>query len=729
MKKKLLFITLFMGLLCLLICGCGSHPSDQGAASSQSKKEGEETSSSAAVAEPLQVKDGAMQPILKYTSPWSQDYTNKGSDILRFCVYVESDYDTDGDGKNDLVKAFVQVPRPAAEGKFKAGVIYDPTPYSVGVVQENSNGCERLYIEKPFDYKKLYKKGEQRKPAGHISTLKAAAQANPSSWFYPIPNNPNQTSYSYEKYNSYYLVRGFALVQAAGIGTYGSEGFELCGMDLERDSHKAVVEWLTGDRKAFTDPDSNVEIKADWSNGKVAMTGCSYGGTLPFEVATTGVKGLETIIPYAGIACWYDYTNSQGVSIINEVHYADYLASFNSGGTYLDKDWTVPNDDYCSFLWQLSSDQEKTNGDYAPIWEISDYSEDYDNINCTALLVHGLNDFNVCTKQCDLMAQAFQAAGKPYKMVLYQDGHNIPNGIMMNGILWEETVNRWLSHYLYGVDNDIEDMAPVTVQSNVDGSFKTYDSWRDFNYSNLKVQFEQKETEVSSHGLAKYSYDFLSENKSDLEKVEPRENFYLNMDQENAASYEIDMPENGTIYGVPEIHLKLKTKYTNLDGLMISAILMDTTENGEPFKAYMLKDRLSRILPKKITGHYKMGEGCPQSDLMEYVMSTTKGKYVTGGWTDLNNPGLGYKAKEYSKSTDLEADKYYDYTFYLQPTVYTLEKGHKLKLILMTWDPFRAFLDEDFTLNPEDPGQVSEYDYSFTIDNAAIDVRMPLADH
>ena len=124
-----------------------------------------------------------------------------------------------------------------------------------------------------------------------------------------------------------------------------------------------------------------------------------------------------------------------------------------------------------------------------------------------------------------------------------------------------------------------------------------------------------------------------------------------------------------------------------------------------------------------------MGEGCPQSDLMEYVMSTTKGKYVTGGWTDLNNPGLGYKAKEYSKSTDLEADKYYDYTFYLQPTVYTLEKGHKLKLILMTWDPFRAFLDEDFTLNPEDPGQVSEYDYSFTIDNAAIDVRMPLADH
>jgi len=44
----------------------------------------------------------------------------------------------------------------------------------------------------------------------------------------------------------YYLVRGFAVVEASGIGTYGSEGFELCGTHLERDSHVAVVEWLTG---------------------------------------------------------------------------------------------------------------------------------------------------------------------------------------------------------------------------------------------------------------------------------------------------------------------------------------------------------------------------------------------------------------------------------------------------------------------------------------------------
>ena len=84
------------------------------------------------------------------------------------------------------------------------------------------------------------------------------------------------------------------------------------------------------DRRAFTDRTGNIEIKADWCNGNVAMTGASYGGTIPFEVAVSGVKGLKTIIPFAGIANWYDYTNAQGVPLANAVHYADSLAGYNT---------------------------------------------------------------------------------------------------------------------------------------------------------------------------------------------------------------------------------------------------------------------------------------------------------------------------------------------------------------------------------------------------------------
>ena len=79
----------------------------------------------------LVFRDGKAQPILTYTSARDSSYTNEGSDILRFCVYVETDYDTDGDGRADLVEALVQVPRAAAEGRFKAAAIYDHRPGSV----------------------------------------------------------------------------------------------------------------------------------------------------------------------------------------------------------------------------------------------------------------------------------------------------------------------------------------------------------------------------------------------------------------------------------------------------------------------------------------------------------------------------------------------------------------------------------------------------------------------
>ena len=72
----------------------------------------------------LVFKDGTAQPILQYTNLRDENYTNEGSDILRFCVYVETDHDTDGDGKADLVEALVQVPRAAAEGDFCRGVIF-----------------------------------------------------------------------------------------------------------------------------------------------------------------------------------------------------------------------------------------------------------------------------------------------------------------------------------------------------------------------------------------------------------------------------------------------------------------------------------------------------------------------------------------------------------------------------------------------------------------------------
>ncbi len=674
----------------------------------------------------LRIEDGMLQPMLNYSDLRAEDYSNEDSDIIRYCVYIETDYDTDNDGMADLVKAFVQVPRGAVEGKYKAATIYDPTPYGVGTVDEYENKVNELYLEKEFDYDQLYNKGKKRTSEDQWDTLEAAAHANPEKdWNYTVPFSENK-GYYYATMYDYYLVRGYAVVEASGIGTYGSEGYELCGTDLERDSHKCVVEWLTGERAAYTDKNKNIKIKADWSNGNVAMTGCSYGGTLPFEVATTGVKGLKTIIPYAGIASWYDYTNSQGIPIIFDVNYRDSLSAYNCGGVFEDKDWTVLDDDYRSWLWQVAQDEGETNGDYAPIWAETDYSDDYKKINCSAFIVQGLNDFNVTTRQAALMIKAFENSGNTVKVLLHQDGHNVTYNQAVNGIPWADIQNKWLAHYLYGVDNDVEEMAAFTVQSNIDGQYKEYDSFGDYETLKTKAETGNEISSVSSVGLSEYASEFVGDPNKAL-KMQDKDKFYMGLTPMNAARYKVDIPEGTTISGVPKINVRIASDKDNMDGLMITAILVDTTEDQETFKAYLTKDRLHDRLPVKIVDTIEQGSGLPSRDIYEFVKSDTEAKCFSFGWTDLCNPEGGFESSGYTLRKDpINAGKYYDYTFYMMPTVYTLEKGHKLELLIMAWDPYRAFLDEGFEMGLSLTERLQDFSYSFVIDNSSVEAEIPL---
>ena len=275
------------------------------------------------VREPLFV-DGVAQPIFEYSDPTQ---ANGDTGVVRFCVYVETNYDTDGDGKLDLVKALVQLPHEVLDG-LQVPTIYEARPYITGCTAGATP-----YVDGEYDLDSMYNQPAARTPAGTYTTAAAVANANPDDWYYW---NEYENMYDYEDltWYDYYLVRGFAVVECGGLGTKGSEGFETCGTDLEIDAFKCVIEWLHGDRVAYTDKTSNLAITADWSTGKVGMTGRSYAGTTQFGLATTGVEGLETIVPVAGIASWYEYTNSQGVST-GRVAYSDWLAWY-CAGRYLD---------------------------------------------------------------------------------------------------------------------------------------------------------------------------------------------------------------------------------------------------------------------------------------------------------------------------------------------------------------------------------------------------------
>ncbi len=104
---------------------------------------------------------------------------------------------------------------------------------------------------------------------------------------------------------------GFVVIHSSAPGTGLSQGCPTIGTRIEALAPKAVINWLNGRAKGYTTPYGNEEVKAYWTTGKVGMIGTSYNGTIPFAAATTGVEGLEAIIPCANTS-YYHYYRSNG---------------------------------------------------------------------------------------------------------------------------------------------------------------------------------------------------------------------------------------------------------------------------------------------------------------------------------------------------------------------------------------------------------------------------------
>jgi X-Pro dipeptidyl-peptidase len=77
------------------------------------------------------------------------------------------------------------------------------------------------------------------------------------------------------------------------------------------------------------------------------------------------------------------------------------------------------------------------------------------NIKAAVLLAHGFNDYNVVPEHSVRIYDEMKARGLPVSIYLHQGGHG--------GNPPADMVNRWFSHYLYGVDNGVEKDPPVWI--------------------------------------------------------------------------------------------------------------------------------------------------------------------------------------------------------------------------------------------------------------------------
>lgn len=356
-------------------------------------------------------------------------------------IYVESPTDTDADGQADRI--FVSVSRP--DVPTKVSTIYEISPYAMGGnwVAVHAVDSDILPQDEPLN----------RYSGGLASfNLKKTIRAFQNG---DLKNNPR-----------------YAYVEAHSLGTGLSTGCPTVGDMSETLAAKSVIDWLNGRARAFY-PDGR-EAKADWSNGKVGMTGVSYNGTLPIMVAATGVEGLKAIVPIAAIGNWYNYYRANGL-VVNPGGYigedADVL------GYFIAREGTCKSN-----LEQITKSMARENGDFTQFWQDRNYLTLAKNIKAATFIIHGQSDWNVKQANPIQLWEGLEG-GPPRKMFLHRGGHGSTSS---HGV--PAKIQAWFDHFLEGDENGITSGPPVQVEL-LDASLMNQQSWPNENTKHEQFYF------------------------------------------------------------------------------------------------------------------------------------------------------------------------------------------------------------------------------------------------
>jgi X-Pro dipeptidyl-peptidase len=356
-------------------------------------------------------ENGQAQVVPAFESP---------DDWIRHDLWVETETDVDADGRPDRVRVAVVRPGQTETEGLRVPVVYESSPYYSGV----AGNAPGIFWDVRHE---IGEEGPMRSVGPEVRL-----QARPG-----ISTSHVET----------WVPRGFAVVHSESPGTGLSEGCPTVGGPNESLAPKAVVDWLNGRAKGYTQPRGGEEVVADWSTGKVGMTGTSYNGTLPLAAATTGVEGLEAIIPVAPNTSYYHYYRSNGL--------------VRSPGGYLGEDIDVLYD----FIHSRDSDHradcdatvrdaemrlgmDRLTGDYNDFWAGRDYLNHIDGVRAATLMAHAFNDWNVMPEHSYRITEALKARGVPVQIYYHQGGHGGPPPL--------EQMNRWFTRYLYGIENGVE---------------------------------------------------------------------------------------------------------------------------------------------------------------------------------------------------------------------------------------------------------------------------------
>lgn len=562
---------------------------------------------------------------------------------IKHHLWVETDFDSDGDGKKDRVHVDVTRPRQTETEGLKVAVIYESSPYFAGT------SGDRKYL------------WDVRQEVG--------APAPPRTSQLQPKFDPNRTVISNSEVNTW-VPRGFAVVHSEAPGTGLSRGCPTVGGHPEEYAPKAVIDWLNGRAKGYTTLDGSEEVKAPWATGKVGMTGTSYNGTIPLAAATTGVEGLEAIIPIAPNTSYYHYYRSNGL-IRHPGQWLgediDFLYDFIFSG--------APElRDYCNATVRdgmYAAGRDRQHGDYNAFWAERDLLNKIGRVKAAVMLAHGEQDWNVVPEHSVRIYEALRKQGTPAMLYLHQGGHGGPPTL--------ELRNRWFSHYLYGVDNSVDKDPRLYVV---------------------------REGQPRTGGVPTPYADFPNPDARDV----------------------ILYPVNGG-HQVGALSLqrnRARIRETLVDDVQYSGASLasaDSSSNRLLYATSVLTDTLHWSGTPRVT--LRVASSKPAANLSVWLVTLPFDSTATGslgavgvqsrGWADPQNSKSLTTGGNYNstlRGESLVPGKFYDLTFDLQPGDRMIPPGKQLALMIMS-------SDRDFTLWPA-PGT------ELTIDLSATKIVVPV---
>ena len=592
-------------------------------------------------------------------------------DAIREVVYVESRVDTDKDGLPDLVK--VSIIRPRYEGKIPA--VMTASPYHQGTNDKASdkalyNMNVDLEVKEPHTIQVETPQLELVDPLGQAELVDEAEETLTHI----------NSSYTL---NDYLLPRGYANLYVSGVGTKDSQGLMTNGNYQQIEAYKNVIDWLNGRCRAFTDHTRKRQVTADWSNGKVATTGISYLGTMSNGLATTGVDGLEVIIAEAGISSWYNYYRENGL-VTSPGGYPgedfDSLAELTYSRNLLGGDYLHHNVAHQADLDRVKKELDRASGDYNQFWHDRNYLLNANQVKAEVVFTHGSQDWNVKPLHVFNMFQALPASIK--KHLFYHNGAHVYLNNWQS-IDFRESMNALLSKKLLGYDSSYE--LPTVIWQDNTGE-QSWTSLDDFGNQTSQRTFLLGDSEkVIQNRYETKDYERYGKAYS---------TFLSDLYQDKAQQVTIDLPieEDLHINGKPRLHLRLHSS-TNKGLLSAQLLELGSKKYLQPYPAVLSVRTLDN-------GRYHMLD-----NLTELPFKEAGQRVISKGYLNLQNRHDLLEVEAVTPGEWMEFD------FELQPTIYKLEKGATLRLVLYT---------TDFEITVRD-----QTDYQLTIDLAQSSLHLP----